>query len=127
MEISPPFFVLLDFLRKTRYNKKERLKIGESRRRDGMENEKQIKKPELLCPAGSSAALAAAIEGGADAIYLGGVAFNARIHAKNFTHDELRDGISLAHAYGAKVYVTANTLIYDTIQPLKSTVFYCIS
>lgn len=78
-----------------------------------MENEKQIKKPELLCPAGSSAALAAAIEGGADAIYLGGVAFNARIHAKNFTHDELRDGISLAHAYGAKVYVTANTLIYD--------------
>ena len=72
-----------------------------------------MKKPELLCPAGSPAALAAAIEGGADAIYLGGAAFNARINAKNFTHDELRDGISLAHAYGAKVYVTANTLIYD--------------
>ena len=69
--------------------------------------------PELLCPAGSPAALAAAIEGGADAIYVGGVAFNARIHAKNFTSDELREGIALAHAYGAKVYITANTLIYD--------------
>ena len=76
-----------------------------------MDQRKQ--KPELLCPAGSPAALAAAIEGGADAIYLGGVAFNARINAKNFTRDELRDGIALAHAYDAKVYVTANTLIYD--------------
>lgn len=70
-------------------------------------------KPELLCPAGSPAALAAAIEGGADAVYMGGVAFNARIHAKNFTVEELRDGIALAHSYGVKVYITANTLIYD--------------
>ncbi len=69
--------------------------------------------PELLCPAGSYRALEAAIEGGADAIYMGGVAFNARINAKNFTSDELRRGISLAHSYGAKVYITANTLIYD--------------
>ncbi|MBO5939529.1 MAG: U32 family peptidase [Clostridia bacterium] len=75
---------------------------------------KQIgKKTELLCPAGSPAALFAAIEAGADAVYLGGVAFNARMGAKNFTADELRDGISLAHAYGAKVYLTANTLVYD--------------
>ncbi|MBQ9783144.1 MAG: U32 family peptidase [Clostridia bacterium] len=73
----------------------------------------QIPKPELLCPAGSPDALAAAIEGGADAIYVGGTAFNARIHAKNFTPDELRKGIDLAHAYGARVYITANTLIYD--------------
>ncbi|MBO5653365.1 MAG: U32 family peptidase, partial [Clostridia bacterium] len=71
------------------------------------------KRSELLCPAGSPLALAAAIEGGADAIYVGGTAFNARIHAKNFTPEELREGISLAHAYGAKVYITANTLIYD--------------
>ena len=71
------------------------------------------KKPELLCPAGSPEALRAAIQGGADAIYVGGVAFNARMNAKNFTADELREGISLAHAYGAKVYITANTLIYD--------------
>ncbi|MBR2294101.1 MAG: U32 family peptidase [Clostridia bacterium] len=71
------------------------------------------KKTELLCPAGSPEALAAAIEGGADAIYMGGVAFNARIHAKNFTPEQLREGIALAHAYGAKVYLTANTMIYD--------------
>ncbi len=71
------------------------------------------RKSELLCPAGSPAALAAAIEGGADAIYVGGTAFNARINAKNFTSEELREGIALAHAYGAKVYITANTLIYD--------------
>ncbi len=69
--------------------------------------------PELLAPAGSYRALEAAIDGGADAIYMGGAAFNARINAKNFTPDELRRGISLAHSYGAKVYVTANTLIYD--------------
>ncbi len=71
------------------------------------------KKTELLCPAGSPAALFSAIEAGADAVYLGGVAFNARMGAKNFTADELREGISLAHAYGAKVYLTANTLVYD--------------
>ena len=68
--------------------------------------------PELLCPAGSYRALEAAIEGGADAIYMGGSAFNARINAKNFTHDEMKRGIELAHAYGAKVYITANTLIH---------------
>ena len=71
------------------------------------------KLPELLAPAGSYEALCAAIDGGADAIYMGGVAFNARINAKNFTEDEMRRGIALAHSYGAKVYVAANTLIYD--------------
>ena len=70
------------------------------------------KKPELLAPAGSPLALMAAIEGGADAIYLGGLAFNARINAKNFTPDELRESIALAHTYGAKIYIAANTLIY---------------
>ncbi len=71
------------------------------------------KLPELLSPAGSYEALCAAIDGGADAIYMGGVAFNARINAKNFTEEEMRRGIALAHSYGAKVYVAANTLIYD--------------
>ena len=74
---------------------------------------KHYKKPELLCPAGSPEAFRAAIEGGADAIYVGGSAFNARINAKNFTPEELREAISLAHVYGVKVYVTANTLIFD--------------
>ena len=69
--------------------------------------------PELLSPAGSYDALRAAIEGGADAIYVGSTAFNARMRAKNFSEDELREGIELAHTYGVKVYVAANTLIYD--------------
>ena len=69
--------------------------------------------PELLCPAGSYEALCAAIDGGADAIYMGGSSFNARINAKNFTEEEMKRGIALAHHYGAKVYVAANTLIYD--------------
>ena len=73
----------------------------------------KIKTPELLCPAGSVDAFRAAIEGGADAIYVGGTEFNARINAKNFTEEELRESVALAHSYGVKVYVAANTLIYD--------------
>ena len=69
--------------------------------------------PELLCPVGSSEALDAAIEGGADAVYLGGTAFNARIHAKNFGGDALRSAVLRAHAYGVKVYLTLNTLATD--------------
>ena len=69
--------------------------------------------PELLCPAGSFESLCAAIEGGADAVYMGGVAFNARINAKNFTEEELKRGIELAHSYGVKIYIAANTLVYD--------------
>ena len=71
------------------------------------------KLPELLCPAGSYSALEAAVDGGADAIYLGGLAFNARKGAKNFSREELERGIALAHAYGAKVYLALNTLIHD--------------
>ena len=69
--------------------------------------------PELLAPAGSILALKAAIEGGADAIYIGGAAFNARMKAKNFDESELKSGIELAHEYGVKVYIAANTLILD--------------
>ncbi len=69
--------------------------------------------PELLSPAGSFKALEAAIEAGADAVYMGGVAYNARINAKNFTEEELVRGIALAHSYGVKVYIAANTLCYD--------------
>ena len=72
-----------------------------------------VHKPELLCPAGSSAAFDAAIEAGADAIYIGGSSFNARINAKNFTTEEMREAILRAHCYGVKVYIAANTLIYD--------------
>ena len=69
--------------------------------------------PELLSPAGSPEALRAAIEVGADAVYLGGIGFNARAGAQNFDTQSLREGIALAHAYGVKVYVTLNTQVYD--------------
>ena len=69
--------------------------------------------PELLAPAGSREALEAAIEGGADAVYFGGLGFNARKNAQNFGVEEMRDAISLAHTYGVRVYVTQNTLVYD--------------
>lgn len=71
------------------------------------------KLPELLCPAGSPEALDAAIDGGADAIYLGGAYFNARMNAHNFGGDALRSAVLRAHAYGVKVYLTLNTLITD--------------
>ena len=71
------------------------------------------KKPELLSPAGSVAAFDAAIDAGADAIYLGLPSFNARINAQNFTPADIGAAISRAHAYGVKVYVTLNTLVYD--------------
>ena len=76
-----------------------------------------MKLPELLSPAGSGEALNAAIEGGADAVYLGGVAMNARIHAGNFTPQALREAVRKAHAYGVRVYLTLNTLVTDRELP----------
>ena len=73
--------------------------------------------PELLCPAGSPEALDAAIEGGADAVYLGGAAFNARMNAQNFGGDALRSAVLRAHAYGVKIYLTLNTLVTDRELP----------
>lgn len=72
---------------------------------------KDKKLPELLSPAGSMEAFEAAIDGGADAIYVGGASFNARANAKNFTDDELRRAVRLAHLYGVKVYQTINIMI----------------
>lgn len=69
--------------------------------------------PELLCPAGSPAALAAAIEGGADAVYFGGPTFNARMRAENFTAKTMRENIRLCHAFGVRAYITMNTLLFD--------------
>ncbi|MBE6655858.1 MAG: U32 family peptidase [Ruminococcaceae bacterium] len=72
--------------------------------------------PELLSPAGSEAALLAAIAGGADAVYLGmrEGASNARTLAENFDREQLSRLIPLAHAHGVKIYVTLNTLTYDS-------------
>lgn len=71
------------------------------------------KLPELLAPAGSPAALEAAVAAGADAVYLGGTGFNARANAANFPPDALRDAVALAHSHGVRVYLTLNTLVYD--------------
>lgn len=71
------------------------------------------KLPELLSPAGSFEALRAAIDGGADAVYMGGASFNARINAKNFEEDELCEAIRLAHSYGVKLYQTVNVMVFD--------------
>ncbi|MBQ5886081.1 MAG: U32 family peptidase, partial [Clostridia bacterium] len=70
--------------------------------------------PELLSPAGSPEALAAAIEGGADAVYFGSVKFSARMRAKNFDTNEITDAIALCRAYGVRSYITVNTRVRDT-------------
>lgn len=69
---------------------------------------------ELLAPAGTMENFMAALESGADAIYLGGKVFNARAHVANFGIDELREAVRLAHILDVSVYVTVNILIGDT-------------
>ena len=72
-----------------------------------------MKKIELLSPAGNMDALIAAVEAGADAVYLAGQMFGARAFAGNFTNDELIEAVRYCHLYGVKVYVTCNILIYE--------------
>ena len=67
-----------------------------------------IKKPELLAPAGNLEKLKTAINFGADAVYLGGSRLNLRAFADNFTDEELKEGIKYAHDRGRKVHVTIN-------------------
>ena len=69
--------------------------------------------PELLAPAGSAESLLAAIEAGADAVYLGFTSFSNRMRAKNFGEEELSEAVSLCALYGVKCYVTVNTRVYD--------------
>ena len=63
---------------------------------------------ELLAPAGDHACLEAALEAGADAVYLGLTALNARKRARNFSEDELATATALAHARGKRIYLTLN-------------------
>ena len=72
-----------------------------------------MKKVELLAPVGSSEALRAAVNSGADAVYMGGKMLNTRINANNFTPADIGAAFSRAHAYGVKIYVTLNTLVFD--------------
>ena len=67
--------------------------------------------PELLCPAGEMAALRAAVDAGADAVYLGYRAFGARASAQNFDGEALGEAVRYAHLHHVRVYVTVNTLI----------------
>ena len=69
--------------------------------------------PEILAPCGSPEALKAAVFGGADAVYLGGNLFNARMNAKNFSDEALKEAVAFCHSRGVRVYVTFNTLILD--------------
>ena len=69
--------------------------------------------PELLVPASSLEVLKVAVVFGADAVYVGGEVFGLRAKAKNFTLDEMREGVEFAHARGVKVYVTANILAHN--------------
>ena len=72
-----------------------------------------MKKPELLIPASSLEVLKTAVIYGADAVYIGGEAFGLRAKAKNFSMDEMAEGICFAHEHGVKVYVTANILAHN--------------
>ena len=72
---------------------------------------------ELLAPAGSREALEAAVQSGADAVYMGFGAFNARQSARNFTDEEFADAVTYCHLRGVKVYLTLNTLVTDRELP----------
>ncbi len=73
--------------------------------------------PELLAPAGSTESLIAAIDAGADAVYLGGNRFGARNYAENFDPVSIDSAVQYAHLRGVKVYVTVNTLVRDSEIP----------
>lgn len=72
-----------------------------------------MRTPELLIPASSLEVLKIAVIYGADAVYIGGEAFGLRAKAKNFSMEEMKEGIDFAHRHGVKVYVTANILAHD--------------
>ncbi|MEO7964516.1 MAG: peptidase U32 family protein, partial [Gemmatimonadaceae bacterium] len=70
--------------------------------------------PELLAPAGSVDAVRAAVANGADAVYLGAERFNARDEGAQLTLEELGEACAIAHAHGARVYLTLNILLKPT-------------
>ena len=79
-----------------------------------------MKKPELLVPASSLEVLKTAVRYGADAVYIGGEVFGLRAKAKNFSLEEMKEGVEFAHRYNVKVYVTANILAHNSdIEPVK--------
>ena len=73
-----------------------------------------MKKTELLAPAGNMDALKAAVAAGCDAVYLGLQIFSARAFAGNFSHEELQEAVRYCHIRGVRVYVTVNTMLFET-------------
>ena len=69
--------------------------------------------PELLVPASSLEVLKVAVTFGADAVYVGGEAFGLRAKAKNFSMEDVKEGIEFAHKHGVKVYITANIVAHN--------------
>ena len=72
-----------------------------------------MNKIEVLAPAGTIESLYAAINKGADAVYLGGNKFSARAYASNFDNENMQKAIDYAHSYGVKIYVTINTILKE--------------
>lgn len=71
------------------------------------------KKPELLLPASNLEVLKLAFAYGADAVYIGGEAYGMRAKAKNFSYEDMKEGIEFAHSLGKKVYITANIIAHN--------------
>lgn len=71
------------------------------------------KRVELLAPAGDFSCFRAAINAGADAVYLGGDRFGARAYAANFTEEEIIEALRIAHLFGRRIYLTVNTLVKE--------------
>ncbi len=85
-------------------------------------------KPEILSPAGDMERLIAAVEYGADAVYLGGKMFGMRAGAANFDYEQLKEAVEYAHAHGVRIYVTCNTLPRnDEIEEIPEFMLYCQS
>ncbi|MCB5135619.1 U32 family peptidase [Streptococcus mutans] len=74
---------------------------------------KQLKRPEVLSPAGTLEKLKVAVNYGADAVFVGGQAYGLRSRAGNFSMEEMAEGINYAHDHGVKVYVTANMVTHE--------------
>ena len=72
-----------------------------------------MRKPELLIPASSLEVLKVAVIFGADAVYIGGEAYGLRAKAKNFSMEDMKEGIKFAHERGVRVFVTANILAHN--------------
>ena len=76
-----------------------------------------MEKVEILAPAGTMESLVAAINKGADAVYLGGNKFSARAYASNFDNDNMLKSVDYAHSYDVKIYVTLNTILKENEIP----------